>query len=56
MFPVVLKSSDKSDRVLFAKENLNVRSEDWLEAIACDELNLWYVVYALWCNLYMFLG
>ncbi|KAK4045429.1 hypothetical protein OUZ56_033036 [Daphnia magna] len=42
MFPVVLKSSDKSDRVLFAKENLNVRSEVWLEAIACDELNLCY--------------
>ncbi|KAK4045574.1 hypothetical protein OUZ56_033220 [Daphnia magna] len=41
MFPVILKSSDKSDRVLFAKENLNVRSEVWLEAIACDELNLW---------------
>jgi hypothetical protein len=27
MFPVVLKDSDKSDHVGFAKENLNYRSE-----------------------------
>ena len=27
MFPVVLKDSDKSDHVRFAKENLNYRSE-----------------------------
>jgi hypothetical protein len=50
MFPVVLKDSDKSDRVGFAKANLNYRSEVWLEAIACDELNLWYVIPLLYYN------
>ncbi len=44
MSPVVLKDSEKSDRVLLAKENLKYGSEMQLEAIAFDELDLWYVI------------